>query len=69
AIVASISGLYLSYFLNLPSGPGIVLVVSGLFILALLFSPSQGIFTNPQSVAGDFSWRQELGRLKRTLPF
>ncbi len=45
AIVASISGLYLSYFWNLPSGPGIVLVASGLFVLALLFSPRHGILT------------------------
>lgn len=44
-VVSSISGMYLSYFYNLPSGPAIVLVVSGLFILALLFSPSYGIFT------------------------
>lgn len=44
AILASVSGLYLSYFWNIPSGPGIVLVASGLFLLALLFSPSQGIF-------------------------
>ena len=44
-IISSISGMYLSYFFNLPSGPAIVLVVSGLFVLALLFSPSYGIFT------------------------
>lgn len=44
-IIASISGMYLSYFFNLPSGPAIVLVVSGLFILALLFSPQYGVFT------------------------
>lgn len=43
AVFASISGLYLSYFWNLPSGPGIVLVASGLFTLALLFSPSRGV--------------------------
>lgn len=43
AILASVSGLYLSYFWNLPSGPGIVLVASGFFILALLFSPRRGI--------------------------
>jgi manganese/iron transport system permease protein len=43
--IASISGVYLSYYQNLPSGPAIVLVSSGLFLLALLFSPSQGILT------------------------
>lgn len=45
-ILSSISGMYLSYFYNLPSGPAIVLVVSSFFTLALLFSPSQGILTN-----------------------
>lgn len=42
---ASVIGMYCSYHLNIPSGPGIVLVIFGLFLLALLFSPSQGIFT------------------------
>ncbi|HIK06073.1 MAG TPA: metal ABC transporter permease [Trichormus sp. M33_DOE_039] len=42
-VFASISGMYLSYFYNLPSGPAIVLVVSGLFLLALLFSPKHGV--------------------------
>lgn len=44
-IISSIAGMYLSYFYNLPSGPAIVLVVSGLFVLALFFSPSYGVFT------------------------
>ncbi len=47
-VLASISGMYLSYFYNLPSGPAIVLVASVLFLLALLFSPSQGILTHLQ---------------------
>lgn len=46
--VASVSGMYISYYLNAPSGPAIVLVDFGLFFLALLFSPSQGIFTRPE---------------------
>ncbi|MBW4556502.1 MAG: metal ABC transporter permease [Trichormus sp. ATA11-4-KO1] len=45
-VISSISGMYLSYFYNLPSGPAIVLVASGLFLLALLFSPTHGIFTS-----------------------
>lgn len=49
-IFASISGMYLSYFYNLPSGPAIVLVVSGLFVLSLLFSPSNGVFTRSQQL-------------------
>lgn len=46
-VLSSISGMYLSYWFNLPSGPAIVLVVSGLFLLALLFSPRHGILTRP----------------------
>ncbi|MDH6059480.1 metal ABC transporter permease [Chrysosporum bergii ANA360D] len=42
-VISSISGMYLSYFYNLPSGPAIVLVASGLFVLAFLFSPRHGI--------------------------
>lgn len=49
-VFASISGMYLSYFYNLPSGPAIVLVVSGLFLLSFLFSPKHGVLipTNNQ---------------------
>jgi manganese/iron transport system permease protein len=46
-IISSITGVYLSFYYNLPSGPAIVLVSSCLFVLALLFSPSQGILTRP----------------------
>lgn len=46
-VFSSISGMYLSYWFNLPSGPAIVLVVSTLFTLALLFSPRHGILTRP----------------------
>jgi manganese/iron transport system permease protein len=46
--IASVSGMYISYYLNVPSGSAIVLVVSGLFVLTLLFSPSQGILTRPE---------------------
>lgn len=44
-VAASLTGMYLSYYLDLPSGPAIALTVFGLFLLALLFSPSQGILT------------------------
>ncbi len=46
--IASVSGMYISYYLNVPSGSAIVLVVSGLFVLTLLFSPSQGFLTRPE---------------------
>jgi manganese/iron transport system permease protein len=44
--ISSVSGVYISFYVkHVPSGPAIVLVSSGLFILALLFSPAQGILT------------------------
>jgi manganese/iron transport system permease protein len=43
--ISSVAGMYISYYLNVPSGAAIVLVVSGLFFLTLLFSPTQGILT------------------------
>ncbi|MFB2977984.1 metal ABC transporter permease [Microseira sp. BLCC-F43] len=47
-IISSVAGMYISYYLNVPSGAAIVLVVSVLFILTLLFSPAQGILTRPE---------------------
>jgi manganese/iron transport system permease protein len=44
--IASVSGVYISFYVkHIPSGPAIAIVSSGLFMLALLFSPSQGILT------------------------
>ena len=59
-VISSISGMYLSYFYNLPSGPAIVLVASGLFVLSLLFSPTQGILTQPRTHSGQTPpiWRE-----------
>jgi manganese/iron transport system permease protein len=54
-VIASISGVYASYYLNIPSGPAIVLVTFGLFLLAILFSPSQGILTRPE-MANRSAW-------------
>ena len=62
-ILSSISGMYLSYFYNLPSGPAIVLVASGLFILAFLFSPSQGILTHQSASTGEPPLMRELKSL------
>ncbi|MBD2181998.1 metal ABC transporter permease [Planktothrix sp. FACHB-1355] len=64
-IISSISGMYLSYFFNLPSGPAIVLVASGLFVLALLFSPSYGIFTQRHSDTKGFAIWREIKQLIR----
>ncbi|MGG6298028.1 metal ABC transporter permease [Leptolyngbya sp. AN02str] len=43
--LAGIVGMYLSYSLDIPSGSAVVLVAFGLFLLAFLFSPSQGLLT------------------------
>ncbi|ACK73104.1 ABC-3 protein [Gloeothece citriformis PCC 7424] len=44
-MISSVTGVYISYYYNLPSGPMIVLMSSSLFLMALLFSPSQGLLT------------------------
>jgi manganese/iron transport system permease protein len=62
---SSISGVYLSYYQNLPSGPAIVLVSSSLFLLALLFSPSQGILTQPNP-SGNTATMRRPGLFKRS---
>jgi manganese/iron transport system permease protein len=41
--LASVAGLYLSYYANIVSGPAIVLTATGFFLMAFLFSPSQGV--------------------------
>jgi ABC-type Mn2+/Zn2+ transport system permease subunit len=46
ALIGSISaiiGLYASFYANLPSGPAIVLVETGIFILVFLISPRRGV--------------------------
>jgi len=64
-VIASISGVYASYYFNIPSGPAIVLVTFGLFLLAILFSPSQGILTRPE-MANRSAWIfRQLKNLRR----
>jgi manganese/iron transport system permease protein len=41
--VSSVAGLYLSFYVNVASGPAVVLVCTAFFVLALLFSPRQGL--------------------------
>jgi ABC-type Mn2+/Zn2+ transport system permease subunit len=43
AVVSAVSGLYLSYYLNVASGASIVLVETALFGAALVFSPRRGL--------------------------
>lgn len=42
---SSFLGMVVSFSTNLPSGPVIALVTAGFFVLALLFSPRQGLLT------------------------
>ncbi|MDA0673058.1 MAG: metal ABC transporter permease [Cyanobacteria bacterium] len=64
-VVSSLGGLYLSYWFNLPSGPAIVLVVSGFFTVALLFSPRHGVLTQPAAPRTPSPLMQELRGLWR----
>lgn len=41
--VSAVIGLYASFYANLPSGPAIVLVETGVFALIFLFSPRRGV--------------------------
>ncbi|MBU5468270.1 metal ABC transporter permease [Virgibacillus sp. MSJ-26] len=41
--LSSIVGLYISFQHNMPSGPVIALAATGLFVIAFLFSPKQGV--------------------------
>src|SRR5690606_30418352 len=42
-VAASVAGLYLSYYVDVSSGAAMVLVSTGLFMLAMLFSPQEGL--------------------------
>jgi len=42
-VFASVTGLYASYYLNVASGPAIVLVATLVFGLAFLFAPGKGL--------------------------
>ena len=44
-VFSCMAGMYISYYLNTPSGPAIALTLFACFLLALLFSPSQGVLT------------------------
>jgi manganese/iron transport system permease protein len=63
--ISSVTGMYISYYLNVPSGAAIVLVVTVLFLVALLFSPSQGILTRPEMTSRRSKILQQLKQLGR----
>jgi len=41
---SGLTGLYLSYYVNIASGPAVVLVATFIFILVFLFAPGKGLF-------------------------
>ncbi|WP_035696820.1 anchored repeat-type ABC transporter permease subunit [Glycomyces tenuis] len=55
ALFGAIAGLYLSFYYNLAAGGLIVLVITGLFLLAWLFAPRHGLLTRrrARAVPGD----------------
>ena len=59
ALAAIVAGLYLSFRLDIPSGPAIVMVSTGLFLLALIFAPSRGLVAH---------WRRPGRRLTSIAP-
>jgi len=41
-VLSSVTGLYLSFYVNVASGPAVVLVCTAIFVLTLFFSPRRG---------------------------
>jgi manganese/iron transport system permease protein len=54
--VSSIAGMYSSYYFDLPSGAAIAIIIFAFFGLALLFSPTQGILTEPELKSKIINW-------------
>jgi manganese/iron transport system permease protein len=42
-VVSAVGGLYASYYLNVASGGAMVLVATGIFVVAFLFAPGRGV--------------------------
>jgi manganese/iron transport system permease protein len=42
--ISTVSGLYLSFYIDVASGAAVVLVATGIFVLAYLFAPARGMF-------------------------
>ncbi|NEP12703.1 MAG: metal ABC transporter permease, partial [Symploca sp. SIO2C1] len=65
SMISGVSGMYLSYYFDLLSGPAIVLIIFGFFFLALLFSPTQGILTQPEILRWTIRRWHQLKQFKR----
>ena len=51
-LLASVGGLYASYYLDVASGPAMVIVVSVFFGVAFLFAPQQGVLARARARRG-----------------
>jgi manganese/iron transport system permease protein len=56
--VSSVIGLYLSFYVNVASGPAIVLVSSLIFLLAFILSPQQGLLKAKLIENTRLNWRR-----------
>jgi len=59
-VVSAVAGLYVSYYLDVASGSAVVLVATGIFLLAFLFAPRRGL------VLRSFVFRRKNRRLLTT---
>lgn len=48
---SGVTGVYLSYYLDIASGPAVVLVATALFIVVLLFAPGRGVIARRRGPA------------------
>jgi manganese/iron transport system permease protein len=46
AAASAVAGLYGSFYLNVPSGPAIVLIETALFVVALALGPRTGLLAS-----------------------
>jgi ABC-type Mn2+/Zn2+ transport system permease subunit len=51
-VLANVTGLYLSYYWNIASGPAMVLVATALFGLIFLFAPRRGLIWRKVAAPG-----------------
>jgi len=48
-LFSNVAGLYLSFYINIASGPAMVLVATAIFLLVFLFAPQRGILWQRKS--------------------
>jgi manganese/iron transport system permease protein len=58
--ISAVAGLYISFSVNVASGPAIVLVSTFFFLLAFLFSPRQGLIKTKLIENSRFNWQRSV---------